>query len=1064
MTTIPSSFKHHPRAESVTSLNLAGRLGEEIKDTRRFIRHILQLMFTKPVSVGLALSVVMANTHAEESITGILTDFGGFYESYEDAVSSIKPNAAHNLIGFQQGGTIYSTGVNDQLLVNSAISFTTSTFKALVPFSFVSNNVGQGALDDGSSSSATGPVYPITSNDITAYMTDGINGLGMSTFGNNVGTTINFNVSNIKITALNDPAPEFIYFNNAVPSGSQVNFKLFNASNVQLGVTASSVENSHPSIANLTNDRFKTTPPFVSASTNQSVSIQGFTLSLTDFDVTAAELSTATRLEVKLPNAADPPFIAYNADSLLACAVGDADNDRVCDLVEGSEDSDDDGINDDQDTDSDNDSIPDIYEGTGDVDGDTVPNYLDLDSDGDGIVDSAEDTSMPEASGIDSDSDGIDDIYDVSTGGGVDVDGNGFIDSLEPTDSDSDGTPDFLDNDSDGDGILDIVEGSDDTDTDSLPNYLDLDSDADGINDSIEGATDDDADTKPNFIDTDSDDDGIDDSVEGVLDTDSDTTPNYLDTDSDGDGIDDNVEGSVDADNDTFPNYVDTDSDDDGIDDSVEGVLDTDSDTTPNYLDTDSDGDGISDAVEGALDSDGDGLSNAVDIDANNDGIPDMSVGNGDTDTDGVADFLDSDIDGDGIANVIENSAGDGTDTDNDGTPDYLDTDSDNDGISDDREGSVDTDGDSIIDAQDIDSDNDGLTDRIEGHVDTDDDGVVDALDRDSDNDGILDALEVGITPDQPLDTDGDGIIDARDLDSDNDGLTDTLEANGRDDNGDGRVDEFLDTDNDGVDDAVQAEPLVVGDFDADGIRDFQDLDSDNDGLTDTLETQGSIADADRDGRVDGFTDANGNGLEDSLESAMTRVLADDTDGDGVPDYLDRDTDGDGILDLVEAGGQDLDNDGIVDSLADTDNDGIPNSVDVDNTRGNDADSDGIDDSADIDFNTGALDTDSDGIIDRLDPDLDGDGLANFLDDGTGHVLSLPDTDSDGVPDVEQVDSPDVSAASPGVARTGLSGSGCAIGHDQDGQDPLLLLLMVSAAGLFVRRRTSRRIELALEQ
>jgi hypothetical protein len=93
------------------------------------------------------------------------------------------------------------------------------------------------------------------------------------------------------------------------------------------------------------------------------------------------------------------------------------------------------------------------------------------------------------------------------------------------------------------------------------------DADCDGINDEIEaGATltnlvDTDGDTYPDYIDTDSDGDGINDSVEGTTDSDGDGTPNYKDTDSDGDGINDSTEGTTDSDGDGLPNYLDTTDD-----------------------------------------------------------------------------------------------------------------------------------------------------------------------------------------------------------------------------------------------------------------------------------------------------------------------------------------------------------------------------------------------------------------------------------------------------------------------------------------------------------------------
>jgi hypothetical protein len=95
--------------------------------------------------------------------------------------------------------------------------------------------------------------------------------------------------------------------------------------------------------------------------------------------------------------------------------------------------------------------------------------------------------------------------------------------------------------------MLDRAEGSDDLDRDGLANYLDLDSDGDGINDSVEGKNDIDHDGKPNFLDLDSDGDTIPDAMEKgktntPADSDTDGKPDYLDTDSDEDGLPDKVE------------------------------------------------------------------------------------------------------------------------------------------------------------------------------------------------------------------------------------------------------------------------------------------------------------------------------------------------------------------------------------------------------------------------------------------------------------------------------------------------------------------------------------------
>jgi len=86
--------------------------------------------------------------------------------------------------------------------------------------------------------------------------------------------------------------------------------------------------------------------------------------------------------------------------------------------------------------------------------------------------------------------------------------------STIPVDTDGDTIPDVIDDDDDGDGILDSVEGIGDPDDDGLPNHLDTDSDGDGISDATEGTADPDLDGIPNYLDTDSDGDGYPDFIE----------------------------------------------------------------------------------------------------------------------------------------------------------------------------------------------------------------------------------------------------------------------------------------------------------------------------------------------------------------------------------------------------------------------------------------------------------------------------------------------------------------------------------------------------------------------
>ncbi|TAE10432.1 MAG: T9SS C-terminal target domain-containing protein, partial [Bacteroidetes bacterium] len=444
---------------------------------------------------------------------------------------------------------------------------------------------------------------------------------------------------------------------------------------------------------------------------------------------------------------------------------------------------------------------------------------------------------------------------------------------------------------------------------------------------------------------------------------------------------------------------------------------------------------GISNVIDGvpatrgdtgstATDTDGDSVADYRDLDSDNDSINDVDeAGNGtlDTNDDGIINAGDgaTDADGDGISSTVDGSGTRGdtpstlTDGDSDGTPDFRELDSDNDGNFDIDEKTcgtancsfLDLDGDNKVDGA-VDADGDGIIGLADGAPstfgdlnDTDRDGVADNIDIDSDNDGIPNSIEGGTSADQ----DGDGIPNYLDLDSDNDGIADVVEAGGVDANGDGRAD------------FVEANADVA--------------DNDNDGLIDNIDVNPAVisADAGSSSELTALTGAGGY----YYPSGSPRAL--DTDGDGVPDFLDLDSDNDSVLDVAEARNTDANNDGRVDfagafGVNDTDGDGWLNAFDSDNggtakitssgTAGSaptgyvgtgltgdgdsvpdfrdlDADNDGIDD---IRENNG-VDGDNDGVIGTGTPTVNGDGVS------AGATSTMQDTDSDGVADVRDLDS-----------------------------------------------------------
>lgn len=695
-----------------------------------------------------------------------------------------------------------------------------------------------------------------------------------------------------------------------------------------------------------------------------------------------------------------------------------------------------------------------------DTDGDGKPNRLDLDSDNDGILDI---TESGRTSGADTNGDGRLD-------GAVGIDGipdsvqsasNGGAINYTVIDTDGDTRPDFLDLDSDNDGINDVREAG-------APGAPTADANGDGKADgavngngipgSIPAAglvpPDTDGDGKPDFRDLDSDNDAINDLIEG-------SAGSYLD--ANGDGI---VDGN--------------DSDRDGIKDAVDGAptlfgdagdptpTNADNDGTPDYRDLDSDNDGLTDLRES-------GVNPAVD--GNNDGKVDDAA---DPDNDGIP----APVDG---APATYGDANSPTlpDGNNNGTPDYRDPIAPTPTNTPVGPTATPTNTPVAPTATPTNTPVTGGTATIGDRVwnDVNGNGVQDIGERgipgvtvqvlagcagttvvtskitNSNGEFVISGLPAGqyrlkvtliapYTAFSPKDAIQD---DDYDSDVNPDGVTDCFAlANGQeqytldtgftsgggaptatptntpvagpDTDGDGISDSTdLDDDNDGIPDTTEAATARNGgDTDGDGIPDRLDLDSDNDGILDITESGRTTgADANGDGRLDGPVGADG--IPDSVQPAPNSgtviYTVVDTDGDSRPDFQDLDSDNDGLNDVREANGTDANGDGQADSPVN--GNGVPSSVPAAGLVPPDTDGDGKPDFRDLDSDNDAIndvieggagsfpDTNGDGIGDGN--DSDGDGIKDAVDGspafGDANDPTPTNTDADGTPDFRDLDS-----------------------------------------------------------
>jgi len=239
------------------------------------------------------------------------------------------------------------------------------------------------------------------------------------------------------------------------------------------------------------------------------------------------------------------------------------------------------------------------------------------------------------------------------------------------------------------------------------------------------------------------------------------------------------------------------------------------------------------------------------------------------------------------------------------------------------------------------------------------------------------------------LDTDGDGVDDVTDVDDDNDGVFDVVEdANSDNDNN----------------------PLTnPTDTDSDGVPNYLDLDSDGDGIADNIEVQTTL----------GYISPNGvynsSGADTAYNSGLTPI---DTDNDGASDYVDTDSDNEGRDDMTEVGFVSADFNGNVGtngfdnstSISTDDTFLDVNGVINDPSLLSDSDGDLNNAGGDVDYRDSFVsgDTDGDGVFDPSDIDDDNDGILDAVEDGVSNLdidndglnnsVDL-DSDGDGIPD-----------------------------------------------------------------
>lgn len=275
----------------------------------------------------IAAVLIFTQTASGQSVTGIVTDFNGYWKSDTTTVNPVKPDNNHNLLAFTYKGITYSTGVNDALLTSKGQAFIPNDFWSLpvgtLSGTITSNTkVGLGEKYDGVTNGASNPA---PSNNLSGYLTDGVKGLNIGTcIANLPAGSMTYLVSNINPASIGDGIPDILVTQVADPSGSFDRYAFIDGSGNQVGNYKDIVFTSIVPVGNWTADFYDviTNPMTLSAGfTKTDRPIRLWAADLSEFGITAANYNSVTKFRINLSGNSDVAFVGYSARSFSAMNI-----------------------------------------------------------------------------------------------------------------------------------------------------------------------------------------------------------------------------------------------------------------------------------------------------------------------------------------------------------------------------------------------------------------------------------------------------------------------------------------------------------------------------------------------------------------------------------------------------------------------------------------------------------------------------------------------------------------------------------------------------------------------
>lgn len=330
---------------TISGTNLTGVTGISFGGTPVTSYNIVSATsITAVVGAGSTGSMVVSKTgYTDVTVTGftystyptvsrIITDFGGFWNTNTTLNNGTYPNDAHHLLAFTYSGVTYSTGVNDASLINNGVTFTAGNYKSLP--AVLNGTTFGGSLYivaaskiDGNNAAAIYTHPNIRDLTIQNVLTDGTNGLNLGTGYTNlpVGATSNFSIRSIAPSKIADNEPDIIITQIADPTGTATDsYKFVDGAGNTIGNAVQQDISKLSALGTYYLDLFSVTvgipfsiaKPIVGSQSNVTRQLRFIAFKLSDFGIDASNYSQIQNLQVIPSGVTDVAFVAYNASAI----------------------------------------------------------------------------------------------------------------------------------------------------------------------------------------------------------------------------------------------------------------------------------------------------------------------------------------------------------------------------------------------------------------------------------------------------------------------------------------------------------------------------------------------------------------------------------------------------------------------------------------------------------------------------------------------------------------------------------------------------------------------------